>query len=314
MNKPKPKHIHLLENNGFSWYNVTNNSINEINWLKNNLHFNNLELKDCLPPNQRPKLVERENYLFLVLLFPVYHRESREIRPVEIDLFISKNFLVTVHNNELPSIKKLFDETRENPEYYDQLLSGGPANIIYEVLNDLVDYCFPMLVHINNDIDIVSSQVFKKENQKIQTIYEVAIIKQNIINFSKAIQGHKKIIKQLIDKTDRFFPNLKLNLYFENLITKIEEIWDLLSTNRETINSIHELKISLSSYRLNQIIKILTIISVIFMPINLIAFLFGMKTNYHPIVGQPYDFWIILGLMALVASFLILVFKKKRWW
>jgi magnesium transporter len=179
------------------------------------------------------------------------------------------------------------------------------------VLSRLFNYCAPMLGHLNNDIDKIESQIFS--NHGLRLITEIALIKKNIVNFRKAMQAHKSVICHLVNSTGRFFPNLKLDDYFKNLIEQTKEIWDLLENNRDTIDSLHETRMSLSSYRLNQILRILTIVSVIFMPINLIAFLFGMKTVYHPLVGLPFDFWLVVGMMAIVALVLIVYFKKKKW-
>jgi len=305
----KPKHAHVIENNDFSWFNITQNTSWEINWLKNNFDFSPFDLQDCLPPNQRAKLVEYPNYLFMILLFPVYHRQSREIKAAEVDFFIGRNFIITVHNNELAPLREFFHECEKSG--LESILEEGPANLLYEIINRLLNYCFPMLVHITNDIEQINSQILNSHG--VSSIKEMILVKRNIVTFRQTMVGHKNVIRQLVEKTGRFFPNLKLNLYFQNLLEQTQEIWDTLETNKETINALHEARMSLSSYRLNQIIKTLTIFSVIFIPLNFIAFLFGMKTNYTPIVGAPFDFWIITFSMVIIALVLLIVFKKKKW-
>ncbi|MFA5358799.1 MAG: magnesium transporter CorA family protein [Patescibacteria group bacterium] len=307
----KPKHIHLLRLGGFQWFNVTQNTLREINWLKKSFPFYHTDVQDCLPPTQRPKLVEHDEYLFMVLLFPIYNRKTREIKATEVDFFIGRNFIVTIHDGQLPPLREFFTRCEKNPKFYQEIMEGGSANLLFEILNRLTNYCFPMLVHINNDIDAIGSQIFIKHGPK--TIYEIALIKKNIINFRRTMQAHKSTISHLVEASDRFFLNDKIDIYFKNLIDQLKEIWDLLETHKETINSLHETRMSLSSYRLNQIIKTLTIISVLFAPMNLVAFIFAMRTP-HPLEQNDFGFWIILGIMALIALTLGLIFRKKRWW
>ncbi len=307
----KPKHIHIVKQDNFQWINVTKNTAREINWLKKNFKFHDLDLKDCLPPNQRPKLAEHEDHLFMILLFPVYNRKTREIKTVEVDFFISQNYLVIVHDGQLPPIREFFTEFQKRAKAKDFDQEHDPSGLLYETLNRLFDYCFPMLIHISNDIEKIGSQVFTKHGLKL--IYEVALIKKNIVSFRKAMQAHKTIIRKLVETSSRFFPNIKLDLYFKNLIEQTKEIWDLLENDRDTINALYESQTSISSYRLNRIIKTLTIISVVFMPINLLAFLFGMETP-HPLTGNPYGFWIVGGIMSMVGLVMIIGFKKKGWW
>ncbi|MFA5076299.1 MAG: magnesium transporter CorA family protein [Patescibacteria group bacterium] len=308
----KPKHVHLLQQEDLRWFNVTKNSAEEINYLKSNFSFHSLDLQDCLPPNQRPKLVERQEYIFMILLFPVYNRKTKEIKPVEIDLFISHNLLVTVHDNQLAPIRELFSHCQKNKAFREEIFSQGVSSILYEILNRLLNYCFPMLVHINNDIEEAENKIFNRQGHGM--IIEISNIKRNIVNFRRAMQAHKNVIKKLVEATSRFFVNVKLNVYYSNLIDVSKEIWDLLENNRETINALHETQQSLSSYRLNQVIKALTIISVVMLPVHLVAFIFSMDAIYTPIVGSPYDFWIILGIMIVVAGSLLTAFRKKGWW
>lgn len=307
----KPKHIHTLNFNGFQWINITQNTPHELNWLKKTFGFEADDLRDCLPPPQRPKLVERQNYLFMALLFPVYNRKTQEIKPAEVDFFISGKYLITIHDSQVTPLREFFTLCEQNKKFSSELMEEGPAGLIHEIISRLFNYCFPILNHINNDIGVIEDKIFT--SQGIKLIYEISLIKKNIVNFRKAIQTHKNVIHRLVDATARFFPNLKLDSYSKNLLEQTREIWDVLENNRETINALHETRASLSSYRLNQVMKTLTIISVIFMPLNLIAFIFGMNTKYHPIVGQPYDFWIIVGLMAILTGILVFGFKKKKW-
>jgi magnesium transporter len=127
------------------------------------------------------------------------------------------------------------------------------------------------------------------------------------------MQAHKNIVRKLIDKRGKYFIPISINVYFNNTLEQTKDIWDILETLSETINALHATNESLISFRLNDIMKILTTITVILAPVNLIAFIFGMNTSMMPFIKHPYGFWIILGLMILTMFTFIIIFKRKKW-
>ncbi len=304
------KTIKVLSTKNLSWVNVTKPGEKEIKYLKGKFNFHSLDLKDCLPPLQRPKLEVRPNYLFMILLFPIFNRRTKEIYPSEIDFFISENTLVTVHNNKHPSLVDFFKICQKKP-FQEKYLFGSPAILLYEILNRLLLSCYPMLNHISLDIDQVKKQIFNGYEKKIAR--EILIIKSNIVIFRKTIQAHKNVIKKLIINASQFFSTARLNIYLDALVEHTREIWDLLEGYKETINALHETNESLISYRLNEIMKLLTIISVIMLPAALIANLFGMNIPGLPFVKTPFAFWIVFFIMLLISLGMIRCFKKRGW-
>lgn len=298
----------ILEFRGekFSWINITKNGKKELEYLGKKYGFLDLDLKDCLPPLQRPKLVVRPNYLFMILLFPVFDRKTKVLRASEVDFFITPSALISVNPNELAPIQEIFTKCRAKKNK-----CPNAASLLHEILHELLLACFPMLVHISNDIDNIESKL-RYEFEK-GTITEILRIKTNIVNFRKAVQPHKQVIRLLISESPKFFPTQKIKIYFENLVSYTKEIWDLLDNYKDTIDALHETNVSLIDFRINEIMKTLTIFSVIVFPLTLLAAIFGMNTPGMPLINRPYGFWIILGGMMLGALGLLLFFERKKW-
>lgn len=292
----------------FSWTHVSWNGEKEIDHLRKKFKFfDEMDLKDCLPPLQRPKLVSHLDYLFMILLFPVFDRKTRVIHASEVDFFITPRSLVTVNTGDLPALKEIFGKCGEK-----KINCGDPTSLLYEILHQLLLSCFPMLVHISTDIDTVETKL-RSEFEK-GTITEILRIKTNIVNFRKAMQPHKQVIRALIAEERKSFPTKKLKTYFENLVNYTKEIWDLLDNYKDTIDALHETNVSLIDFRINEIMKTLTIFSVIVFPLTLLAAIFGMNTlGGMPFVGHEHGFWIILGLMFCGAIGLLYFFEKKKW-
>ena len=304
------RHIKEIKySSGFRWVNVDKPGRKQINWLRDNFKFNETDLKDCLPPNQRPKVVDYPTYIFMILQFPVYNRETGEINSSEINFFINKNYLILVHTDQLPTINELFRK-----EKIQKQKNGSMTTILYLVLHDLLHYCFPMLNHISQDIDFIESHIFKFNKNNIGTIREILRIKRNIVDFRKIMQAHKSIINKLIRHSEQFLSAQKIEAYYSNLVNHTKDIWEFLENYKDTIDALHETHESLNSNRLNQIIKTLTVFSVIVFPLTLLAAIFGMNTmNSMPFINSPYDFWYIAGIMFVGMISMILYFKYKKW-
>jgi magnesium transporter len=294
------------KNKKFSWINVTNDGKKEIDYLRKKFNFHELDLADCLPPLQRPKLVVRPGYLFMILLFPVFDRKTRVLHASEVDFFITPKQLITVNVNELVPLREIFSKCQTKKTKFINL-----TDLLHEILYELLMSCFPMLVHISTDIDTVETKLHSEFEKG--TITEILRIKTNIVNFRKAMQPHKQVIRTLIAEGPRFFPTQKMKIYFENLVNHTKEIWDLLDNYKDTIDALHETNASLIDFRINEIMKTLTIFSVIVFPLTLLAAIFSMNTPGMPFVNHPYGFWIVLAIMLFGALGLLWYFERKKW-
>ncbi|MBI4133393.1 magnesium transporter CorA family protein [Candidatus Uhrbacteria bacterium] len=300
-----------LKGTKVTWVDVRTTGKEELATLKRRFKFLEIDLKDCAPPLQRPKIVERPSYLFMILLFPVFDPSSRELKPVEIDLFISKNYLVTVHTHTPPPLARLFERAATDKALRMTLLGETPGKLLYHLLDELLDTCFPMLVHIANDVDATESRMTEVHDRG--TIHEIFRLKTNIVNFKKAMQPHKMIMRKLIGAASKFFATKHLEIYFGNLVDHTKEIWDSLELQNDTLNAIEDTHLSLLNFRSGDIIRVLTLFAVIVFPLTLMAAIFGMNTINMPIIGHPFDFWIIIALMIAGVCGMIAYFKLKRW-
>lgn len=304
-------HIKEVKGTKVSWVHATRTSKEELLALKKRFRFDPLDLADCAPPLQRVKLVERSSYLFLILLFPVFDRKSRQVKPVEVDFFIGKNYLVTINQPEIEGVKKIFESAQKDRHLRMKLLGESPARLLYELLEEMTAECFPMLFHIERDIDSVEEKMTEIHHRA--TIHEIFRIKTNIINFKRSMQPHKAAARRLVALAPRFFKTERLISYFKHLVEHTKEIWDELESSSDTLDAIEDTHLSLLNFRANDIIKTLTIFAVIVFPLTLVAAIFGMNTINTPIVGHELDFWVIIAIMAASTAAMLAFFKYRRW-
>ena len=247
----------------------------------------------------------------VVLPFPYYDNVSRLMKGSEIDIFIGPNYIVTITDNKLAPLNEFFHQCQVNDAFRERFLGEGPTQLLYAIINKLQNYCYPMLNHVDEDIKNIEKVIFAGYEKKM--VKEILIVKRNIVNFRRSMQAHKNVIKKLISKKDKFFIPNSITQYFANILEQTKDIWDILESLTENIDALHNTNESLISFRLNDIMKVLTIISIILLPINLVASIFGMNTPAMPFIYHPNGFWMILSSMLVLVLLFMLIFKRKGW-
>jgi len=304
----------IIKTNKMSWLNIINASEKEIVYLKKKFKFNQLDLDDSYAHKhaQRPKIVNRPGYFFMVLLFPVFNRKTRRISPAEIDIFITKDHLITLHYNELQILKDFFTNCQNNKQQKKIYLTNTPALLLYEILDRLYVSVFPMLDHVSLNISAIEKNIFAGKER--QMVHETLVVKRNIVNMRKIMQTHKNILKKLInEKSILLGPPDKIKTFYWDLVEYTKNQWDILENQQQTINALEDTNNALVTFKLNDIMRTLTILSVLIFPLTLFAAIFAMRTDHMPIIGSTWDFWKIIGIMLVIASTMLIVFKRKKW-
>lgn len=299
---------------GLSWLNIINAKDKEIDYLKNKYKFKELDLNDSYANQyaQRPKFHQRNNYFFLILQFPYYDKTQREIRAEEIDFFVTKNEIITVHKNNLQPIVDFFSECQKNKFISNQYLNGGNVALLYEIIIRLQYYTYPILDHISIDIQNIENHIFA--GQERQMVNEILYIKRNILNIRKIMEAHKNVIQKIIRENVSFFPLQRQAAHYDSLIEHTKDIWGLMGGQKEMIEALENTNTALVSFKLNDIMKTLTIFSVVVIPLTLIASIFGMNIeNSMPLTNNPFGFWFILWIMLISILVMLAVFKRKKW-
>lgn len=300
--------ISEIRTDQWTWLDVKRTGKEELNALRDRFHFLEIDLHDCTPPFERAKAVTRHDYIFMVLIFPVFNPKTGETHPVEVDFFIGKDYLVTVHVQKLALLEELWTRVLEKSKLKHPVDSA--ATLLHLILDELVDTNFPALTTIANKIERIEKEMGSVHNRN--AIYQIFNIKTSIVNIRKALQPHKRTIRKLMTMTPARFTTEELH-YFEHLVDHTKEVWDQIESETETINAIEDTHLSLLEFRTNDIMRILTVFAVIVFPLTLLAAIFGMNTINAPIIGHTFDFWIIILLMLVGTVIMIAVFRKKKW-
>lgn len=309
MDKP----LQEIKNSHLTWMHVCAPNQKQAQDIGARFGLHPLDAKDILPPLQRPKLEDRDHYIFLILLFPIYNRTTGKISPIEVDIAVGKDFLFTSSSSPLFALDQLFREhfpgkKKKSPQH---ALPDSPSILLYKVLSTLEHYCYPMITHISNDIDAIEENIF--EVRKIENINEVLRIKTNIVNFRKAMNRHTRVIKQLVEKAGRLFPVNQLDVYFNDLVEHTEDMWGMLENFSDTIDAIHESHLSLLNLRSNQIMQRFTLFTSIIFSLTLIATILAAHAPGTPFINWPFGFWWLIILMGVLGGIMVMFYKLRKW-
>ena len=299
-----------LNASGLTWVNLDSPMSDEATALAERFAWHPLDLEDVLSKRQRPKIDEYPEYLFVVLHFPVYDKAVQRLNAAELDVFLGPTYLVTLPTVELLPVTRLFRRCYEDAPLRESLFSKGSGYLLYHVLDDLFDYCFPILDKIGHKLDSIEDEMFEGRSEEV--VRDLSNVKQEIISYRKIIKPERATLRLLERRTERFLPEA-LDLYFDDIVDAAERIWDLLDNYKEVVEALEQTNESVISHRQNDVLRTLTVFSVILLPLTLITGIFGMNVKF-PGEGGHLSFWAIVGIMAAVVAALAGFFRLKRWW
>lgn len=306
------KNINEIQNNGLLWVNVTQSEEKVLRTLQKRFQFTDQEITESLPSFQRPKFVKRDSYYFLVLHFPVFDRKTRRLGFAEVDFFLNSSSLITVHNGSLAVIEEFFSSCQKKAELREKYFNGTSAHLFFELLNRLLESIFPILLHVNDDINAIDKILFTKTPDR-KMAEEILRIKTNVVTFRRAMQGHKTVLEHLVRSGGRELDLQSYQTYINNARDHVTEIWHTLESQKESVDALHETNESVVSLRMNEIMKTLTVISVITFPLTLVATIFAIRAPGTPFVDNPFGFAIISIIIFIGAMLMLSVFKIKKW-
>lgn len=304
------KGIKTVKHKNLTWINVEDPTPELLSDFKHKYGFHELDIEDVLSENQRSKVDEYEDYLFIILHIPFYDRKNQRVISEEVDIFIAKNLLVTLHWGSLKELINLFDDSALKETIREQYMSHGSGFLLYEILNLLYSEGFPIIDTVERGLASLEKDVFTFSAQR-DMLKDILTIKKNIITFRRIIAPQRAVIAQLEHKNSQFLPD-NLEVYFDDVVDKVEKIWNNLENLKDLVESLQETNESIISHNTNNVIKILTTFSVIMLPLTFMTGLYGMNVSL-PLAEKEEVFGLLLIIMAGIVFSMLLFFKYKKW-
>jgi len=274
--------------------------------LTNDFRFHPLAIEDVIAEKPRTKLDDYERYLFLVFQVVDYIGRQEGLKLTEIDLFLSRNSLVTVRYDD----HRIFDYLYSRTERDERLMMRGIDFLFHAVVDTIVDNYNTTLDILEYEIDQVEDDVLGEPDE--DTVKSIFTLRRDIMQLKRTVLPQKEVISQLSRQHYRLVSE-KAALYFSDIHDHLVRISDVADSHRDTLNSALEVYYSSVSTKTNQIIKVLTMFTVLFIPPTFLVGLWGMNFEFMPELGWEHGYWFSLILMAVIVLGLIVFFRKKKW-
>jgi magnesium transporter len=309
--RPRPD-VQRLEAHGLCWLNIDGPTEAETDWLAERYGFHPLAVEDVLSRRrQRSKIDEYDGYIFIVLHFPRFDKRTGRLGAAELNLFVADDLLITIQKEPLKPIGALWSRCEAREDARERYLSKGSGYLLYEIVDTTFDYCFPILDKIGHKLDALEDAIF--EGRSDEVVRDISNVKQEIINYRKIIKPQRPTLHLLERSNQRFTPQ-DLEIYFDDIVDKNERIWDSLENYKEVVEALEATNESVLTHRLNDVIRLLTILSAVLLPLTLVTGFYGMNVDALPFAHHGgWSIIATIAVMAVISAGLLAFFRHKKW-
>lgn len=297
-----------------TWLNIVNATPQDVEVLLELMpYLHPLNLEDMVSLTERPKVDVDDDYLYIVMHFPYWDAKQALSRPKEVDFIIGRGVVVTAHDDCLKPLVNLFNMCKNNEEMRARIMGRGANHTFYTILDSLVDYIRPILRKVDLNIRNIEETIFEEDTRV--TVQRISLLRRDIIALRRIIRQQVPIVEQL-ESGEYPIIHEDLEAYFGDIADHLYRERDIIDEDYEIINGLADTVNTLASHRINEAMRVLTVISVIILPLTLISSIYGMniplpfQPEYH---GEAEPFLILSALMVVVGIAMLVYFKRRHW-
>lgn len=299
-----------IKTQNVTWIDIKEPSPKELKYLAENYGLHPLILDGLKEPTVRSSAEEHNGYLYVVMHFPVYNSARKVSQPVEIDFIITPDTLISVHYENINPLEEFLTKCRPaNSSARKHSMGKSSVYLFYYLVKELYAFSLRQLDHIDEKIGEIEEVIFN--NQEREMLVALSLIRSDIINFLRALRPQSAVLNSLVVRAEFF--ETKARPYLTDLIGEHERVMNQAESHREIIEGLQSTNESLLNSKTNEIMKVLTIITFVALPLSLLANIFGMSSGNIPLVDQPNFFWIMIITMIATAGAFLLIFRHKKW-
>lgn len=291
------------------WHHILNPTEENLAYLSDNFHFHPLDIEDCRSDyNQRPKIDIYDDYYFMILHFPHFDKNNRLLRIREVKIFWGEEYVITIGKSHWV-VTEMFKEFKEKEERKEEIEVGTSDSLLYLILERLMKETLKIIKRVGDDVETSNRDLFNIRAEKI--IEKISITRKNIILLNTIFKPQLPLFGKFESGAIEGYAE-NMEDYWGNILDYYKNMWDLTEDYEELIEGLSQTFDSLQANRTNEIIKILTLISSILLPLTFITGLYGMNINL-PLQNDPKSFLIVIGAMVLIAIAMFTYFKTRKW-
>ncbi len=301
--------FHYKGTNQVTWVNINGlNNLKDIEEVGEHYNIHPLTLEDIVNTHHRPKIDEFENYLFIVFKM-LYFKNDEELQYEHVSMIVGEDYILTFQEAD----GDVFDDLRERiSSSKGRIRTQGADYLMYAILDAIVDNYFSVIEAFGDKIEDLEGNIFMANTDSNETPNQIQSLKQDILKIRRAIFPLREVINRL-EKADVNFIDVKTNSYLRDLYDHIIQVSESIDLYREMVWSLMDMYMTIISNKMNEIMKVLTIIATIFIPLTFIAGIYGMNFKNMPELQTENGYFYLLGAMAILFLFMLNYFRRKKW-
>ncbi len=297
----------LLQPRTLIWLDLEQPSPAELALLREEFSFHQLAIEDALQEHERPKIETYPGYYLIIFYSVEYDAAERELRFLPITLFVGANYLVSIRPGPVRHIEQTLARWQANGHVPGYQVSS----VLYALIDAIVDDYFVVLDQIGEQIEDVEVAIFQHGRREVAN--EIFTLKKDLLFFRRIVAPERDVLNVLLRQEVRIFQPREL-AYVRDVYDHLVRVTESIDLYRDLLSSALDSYLSLQGNQLNQLVKVLTLWSIILMACSLVAGIYGMNFVLMPELEQPWGYPFALGLMATIALSLAIYFKRRRWW
>jgi magnesium transporter len=297
----------LIKKDGLLWIDIEDVTDEDAKLLSDVFGFHPLAVEDCISRDiHPPKIDDFEDYLFVIVHGINYHTESEVVETTELAFFMGKNYVVTTHDVPMRSITSMLDRIQKDG----RLMRRGADFLVHDIIDTLVDNIMPTIEQMDEKSDQLEDEALHKP--KRETLMAIMQLKRSILSLARIILPQREIVNRL-GRGEYNLISERAQIYYRNIFDHLVRIEMLTVGLRDMTESVLSTYLSSVSNRMNEVMKVLTLIATIFIPLTFIAGIYGMNFTNMPELTWRYGYSVILGVMAVIGISLAVYFRRKKW-
>jgi magnesium transporter len=290
------------------WVDLLNPSPDEgLNTLRDVFHFHELAVEDALSELEYPKVESYGDYLYVILHRIDFQAPEHCFKTHDVDFFLGRNYLVTIHSGDTRSIQRVAEICERNS----MALGEGPAGLMHRIVDSMVDNYRPEIEELNDRLDALEERVF--EGGTASLAKDILDFKRDVASLRRVVQPQRDVVGRLARREFPFFDE-QISYRYRDVYDHLVRLADESMVFQDRITSLLDANLAIVSNQLNTVMKILTIIATVFMPLTFITGLYGMNVDLpHFGLGGVTMFWMLMGVMAAIVAAMLVYFRRRGW-
>lgn len=290
------------------WIDLQRPKEKDIEIIRRRFKLHPTTIEDIKTHNTRIKIEEFKKYLFIVMYDIIEKKDS--LQQFEIDLILGKDFLITHHGQKLEEFGEELDELKRNSKKLSNHFVIGPDKIMHDIMDKVVAHYFPIAEKLNDKIYDIEETVAERADK--ETLAQITALRKKIVILKRILDPQNEKITRLAKSKDKFIRQDTMP-YIRDLNDDIIRLAEMNESHRDSVRAIYETYMSTISYNLNEIMKILSIVGAIMLPLTFITGLFGMNFRFMPGLNHWLGFWIVCLVMIFLGVAMLMAFQRKGW-